>query len=176
MIKSLLAVANGIVLIATAPALAQSRGPGGGLRGGPPIISPRGDSLGVADIARELEPLRGQFDRDFADKQPASAEERRLQPQERRASALVLARAARNGAPIPASAAARIREALRQDIDAWRAEFDVGRREWQAMRDEWLVARHSLTAGEWALHRAAWFEARDAWIARPQALASVRPR
>jgi hypothetical protein len=172
MIKSLLVLASGLALVATATALAQGRG---GVRGGPPSLSPRGDGLGTENIERLIESQRNRFDRDLGDQRAAREElpELRTLVRERRASAFALAQAARSGAHIPASAAARIREALSQDIDAWRAEFDVSRREWQAMRERWLVDRRSMTAAVWAEHRAAWFLARDAWIARPRELASA---
>ena len=172
MIKSLLVLASGLALVATATALAQ-------VRGGPPGNAPRGDGLGTENAERLIESQRNPFDRDLGDRRAAKEEpplergELRALARERRASAFALARAARSGAHIPASAAARIREALSQDIDAWRAEFDVSRRDWEAMRERWLVDRRSLSAAEWAQHRAAWFLARDAWIARPRELASA---
>lgn len=83
----------------------------------------------------------------------------------RRANALQLAALARQGAPFPADASAKIRSALSDDIDQWRDQFQVERKAWKAMRDRWLVGRGTLTPQQWALQRADWFAARDAWIA-----------
>ena len=171
-----------VAITASAPAFAQhgppggGGGPGSGMGAGPPMTPPGsyGAGAGAADYARGIASQQGQFGRDFGAQQRLTADQYRAIAAQHRADALVLAQAARNGAHIPDSAAGRIREALKADMEAWRAEFTVGRKEWQAMRDQWLVDRKSLTAQQWALQRANWFAARDAWIANQKTWAMAR--
>jgi hypothetical protein len=180
--KILISALATVAIAASAPALAHpGGGPGGG--GGPgagagqPMTPPGslGGGFGTSTYARDnVASSQGQFGRDFAAQQKLTADQYRALAAQHRADALVLAQAARAGANIPASAAGRIREALKADIQAWRDEFAVGRKEWQAMRDQWLVDRNSLTAQQWALQRANWFTARDAWIAQQKAWAMAR--
>ena len=183
--KSMLAGAMALALGSTA-ALAQHGPPGGfpgGMGAGPPITPPGsyGAGAGAADYAHGIASQQGQFGRDFADQQhltPQQRQELALQYQQaaqaRRANAMQLAAMARQGAPFPANASAKIRSALSDDIDQWRDQFQVDRKAWQAMRDQWLVARNSLTPQQWALQRANWFNARDAWIANQKAWAMAR--
>lgn len=158
-------------------------GPGGGLgsdmglgsngRGAPPITPPglsNNPRLGAQDIAAQ----RGQFGRDFAALQRLSSDELRDMAAERRAKAEALAAAARSGANIPDHAEARIRAALREDIEMWRAEFKADREEWQQMLKTWLEERDTMDARDWALRRAEWFAARDAWVANQREWAKGR--
>lgn len=175
------ALATAALAIAT-PGFAQGQsgghggGPGGGAGAGPPMTPPGsyGAGAGAADYAHGIASQQGQFGRDFAAQQKLTADQYRVQAAQHRADALALAQAARSGAHIPASAAGRIRAALKADIQAWRDEFTVGRKDWQAMRDQWLVDRNSLTPQLWALQRANWFAARDAWIANQKTWARAR--
>lgn len=183
--KSILVSTLALVIGSTA-ALAQHGPPGGfpgGMGAGPPITPPGslGGGPGTSDLAHGIASQQGQFGRDFASQQHLTAQERQqlaLQnqqlAQQRRANAMQLAALARQGATFPANASAKIRTALKEDIDQWRDQFRVDRRAWQAMRDQWLVDRTSLTPQQWALQRAAWFDARDAWIANQKAWASTR--
>lgn len=153
-------------------------GPGGGMGAGPPMTPPGqmggiGGPGGASDYARDIASQRGQFGRDFAAQRHLTPQQYQQQAAQRRADAMVLAQAARDGR-LPASAGPRIREALNQDIDAWRDQFQVDRRSWQAMRDQWLANRGTMTAQDWAVQRANWFAARDAWIANQKAWASAR--
>jgi hypothetical protein len=129
---------------------------------------------GASDYARGIASQRGQFGRDFAAQQHLTPQQYQALAAQHRADALGLAQAARSGAQIPANAGPRIRQALRQDIDAWRDEFQVDRRSWQATRDYWLSSRGTMTAQEWAIQRANWFAERDAWIANQKAWAMAR--
>lgn len=179
--KQLLAAVACLALASAGTALAQGRGGGAGGAGagmgaGPPISPPglSGGGMGTRDLARGIADQRGQFGRDFAAQQHLTANELRAQAQQHRADAMAMAQAVRGGADLPESAAARIRAALKADIEAWREEFRVGRQAWQAMRDQWLVDRASLTAEQWAQRRADWFAARDAWIATQKATAMAR--
>ena len=143
---------------------------------GPPITPPgqMGGGMSTRDAARGIADQRGQFGRDFANQQRLTPDQLRAQAQQRRTQAMTMAQAVRGGADLPDSAAARIRAAMKDDIEAWREEFRVGRQEWQAMRDQWLVDRNSLTAEQWAQRRADWFAARDAWIAAQKNAAMAR--
>lgn len=175
------------IALAAAPSFAQGRsggggGPGGGMGGGPPISPPgQGGGAGASDAAREIASQRGQFGRDFAAGQRATAEQRRAQAeqykvaaQQRRADAQAYAAAARAGRPLPANADRDIRDALKQDMQSWREAFSVGRSDWQAMRDQWIVDRKTLSPADWAMRRAEWFTARDAWIATHKDWAMAR--
>lgn len=181
--KQLLVAVGCLALATTGAALAQGRGGGAGGAGlgmgrgaGPPISPPglAGGGMGTRDLANDIATQRGQFGRDFAAGQHMTAAERQAMAQQHRADAMAMARAVQGGADLPDSAAGRIREALRFDIDAWREQFRVGRQEWQAMRDQWLLDRSSLTAEQWAMRRADWFAARDAWIATQKTMAMAR--
>lgn len=178
--KSLLSGAAPLLLSATG-AMAQhgppaGAGPGGGMGAGPPMSPPglAGLGQGTSDLARDIASQRGQFGRDFASEQHLSASELQAQAAQHRADALALAQAARSGANIPAKAAPRIKEALRQDIEAWRAQFQVDRQNWQTMRNAWLAERPNMTARDWAQRRADWFAARDAWISAQRTTAMAR--
>jgi len=178
--KSLLTGACALVLASTA-AIAQ-HGPPGGFRGGmgagPPMTPPGqmggiGGPGGASGYAGDIASQRGQFGRDFAAQRQLTAQQYQQQAAQHRADAMVLAQAARAGR-VPANAGPRIREALKQDIDAWRDQFQVDRRSWQAMRAQWLSARGTMTAQDWAIQRANWFAARDAWIANQKSWAMAR--
>jgi hypothetical protein len=133
-----------------------------------------GGGFGTSTYAHDIASQHGQFGRDFAAQQHLTAQQYQALAAQHRADALALAQAARSGARIPANAGPRIREALKQDIDAWRDQFQVDRRSWQATRDYWLSNRGTMTAQDWAIQRASWFAERDAWIARQRAWASAR--
>jgi hypothetical protein len=133
-----------------------------------------GGGSGTSDYARDIASQRGQFGRDFAQQRRLTAQQYQALAAQRRADALALAQTARSGGHVPANAGPRIREALKQDIDAWRDQFQVDRRSWQAMRDQWLASRGTMTARDWAIQRANWFAARDAWIANQKIWASAR--
>jgi hypothetical protein len=179
--KSILTSACALALASTA-AIAQHGPPsgvGGGMGAGPPMTPPGqmggiGGPGGASDYARDIASQRGQFGRDFAAQQRLTAQQYQQQAAQHRADALALAQAARSGARLPANAGPRIRDALKQDIDAWRDQFQVDRRSWQAMRDQWLSNRGAMTAQDWAVQRASWFAARDAWIVNQKAWASAR--
>lgn len=175
------------LLLASTAAMAQhgppsgvGGGPGGGMGMGPPMTPPgqmmggTGGPGGASAYAHDLASQQGQFGRDFASQRRLTAQQYQQQAAQRRADALVLANAARRGAHIPANAGPRIREALKQDIDAWRDQFQVDRRSWQAMRDQWLSSRGTMSAQDWAIQRANWFAARDAWIANQKSWALAR--
>ena len=173
-----------LLALGSAPAVAQhghaggGGGPGGGMGSGPPMTPPgqMGGGMGTSDYARDIASQRGQFGRDFAGEQRLNAQQYQQMAAQHRADAMSVAQAARSGSRIPANAGPRIREALKQDIDAWRDQFQVDRRSWQAMRNQWLADRNSMTAEQWAIQRANWFAARDAWIANQRNWASARRR
>jgi hypothetical protein len=182
--KSIMTAIAFFALTAT-PAIAQhgpppgaGGGPGGGMGAGPPMTPPgqMGGGMGTSDFAHGIASQRGQFGRDFAVQQHLTPQQYQALARQHRAEALAIAQAARNGARLPANAGPRIREALKQDIDAWRDQFQVDRRSWQAMRDQWLASRRTMTAEQWAIQRANWFAARDAWIANQKAWANARRR
>ena len=180
--KTIITVATGLALAAT-PALGQGRGgggghgggagggaggPGGGMGAGPPIAPPgqSRDGTSARDGAHDIAAQRGEFGRAFAQGRHMSAADHQALAQERRATAMQYAEAARAGRKLPDSAARDIRNALKADIDEWRDQFRVGRDAWQAMRDQWIADKDSLTPEQWAQRRADWFTARDAWIAQ----------
>lgn len=146
---------------------------GAGMGAGPPMTPPglaTGGGRGTADYARgNIASERGAFGRSLADQQQARAMERvqtyRQRAEARRAEALAMAAAARAGRPVPVDAA-RIRQALEEDMKAWRDAFRIGRSEWQEQRQQWLDSRGEMSAAEWALMRERWFALRDEWIAR----------
>lgn len=177
-----------IALAMSGTAMAQGRsggGPGGGRGAGPPITPPgsMGGGAGTADFARGIGSERGQFGRDFGNQQRMSASDRILQAepyrqsaQQRRAEAQMTAHVAHRGAPLTPNDGKRIREALKDDMNAWRETFQVGRTDWQAMRNQWLLDREALTPQQWAQQRAQWFAARDAWISSQKGWASNQRR
>ena len=175
-------IMSALVALTAAPAMAQHGpppgvgGPGGGMGAGPPMTPPgqMGGGFGTSDYVHGIASQQGQFGRDFADQRRLTGQQYQALAAQHRADALALAQAARSGARIPASAGPRIREALKQDIDAWRDQFQVDRRSWQAMRDQWLANRGTMSAQDWAIQRANWFSARDSWIANQKAWASAR--
>lgn len=142
-------------------------------RGAPPI-NPPGLTDNPRQAAQDIAAQQGQFGRDFAALQHLSSDELRSMAAERRAKAEALAAAVRSGVNIPEQAEARIRAALREDLEVWRAEFKAGRDEWQEMRKTWLEERGTMDARDWALRRAEWFAARDAWIANQRDWAKAR--
>ena len=184
--KGLMTATCGFAFLGFATAAAAQHGGGGsggmgngggmgqGMGGGPPI-SPPGQmgGMGASGRAGDIASQRGQFGRDFAAQQQLTAAEYYAQAQQRRTDAMTLARAARSGAAMPKGTDARIREALKEDMEIWRDSFKVDRKSWQAMRDQWLVDRKSLSPQQWAEQRAAWFTARDGWIANQKQWASA---
>lgn len=185
--KLMIATISCVALAVTTPALAQGRGggapgggPGGGAGAGPPMTPPgqMGMGSGTADYARgNIADQRGQFGRDFADRQRDQAMQRVEQYSSRadvrRAEALAMADAARAGRPIRADAA-NVRRAFEQDLKAWRDAFRIDRTGWQQQRQQWLDSRGDMSAAEWAVLRANWFAARDAWIQQQVGLAQSR--
>ena len=191
--KPFLTAACGFAILALATAAtAQHAGGGGGMgasggmgggmsamgqgMGAGPPISPPGQmgGMGASGRAGDIASQRGQFGRDFAAQQHLTPTEYQAQAQQHRADALAIAKAARSGAALPKGTDARIREALKNDMETWRDTFKVDRKSWQAMRDQWLVDRKSLSPQQWAEQRAAWFAARDTWIANQKQWASAR--
>jgi hypothetical protein len=151
--KPFLTAACGFAIIAFATAAtAQHAGGSGGMGGGMsamgqsmgagPPISPPGQmgGMGASGRAGDIASQRGQFGRDFVAQQHLTPTEYQAQAQQRRADALAIAKAARSGATLPKGTDARIREALRNDMETWRDTFKVDRKSWQAMRDQGSVS------------------------------------
>lgn len=166
-----LIIACAVLLVASAAPAQQ--GPGGGARARPgrPLVDIRND------FAEEFRRAEGNLAAQLSSLTPAQRARAYLELSERhRAQAQAMARLAQCGAAFPARAAARIREALQFDLQAWRLAYQVSAAEWQAVRDAWLVERRALTAAQWAERRALWFRERDAWIAGGQIWAgALRP-
>lgn len=166
----LLAAAIALGLAAPGTAQRESGGTLPGMRGLPDNSALKNNVVAENErFARNLDLLRDLRPRQRVTEYLAESERHRVR-------ALELAGMARSGAAFPDDAAARIRDALRFDLETWRAAFQVSGSEWRTIRKEWLVEPVTLTAQEWAERRAAWFEERDAWITSRRGWASAELR